>query len=295
MATASPPPTFCVSSSPLFASPSLPACVSSSSSCFLALADLLPFSGPGFPSPFPGSYSLPVVGSYSLPVGLAPPSSLWGWLLLPPCGVASSSLPVVWPPLPSCGVASSSLPSWLGQMWELMSQFLHGARFRWRPPSPQSFDDVFFGGVSHRFHVIDSQPVVPGFFDAPFTPSELRRALHRRTAVLCVQNEPPLVAIRSPPLLQSRPLREFSPLPRSAAPWFLSSCVGTRPCPPVAPCFKIFEHLVHARIGPTFLPNLTNVRGFRWACGLSGWVSCRPSSSHTFVAFVDTHKAFDTS
>ena len=43
--------------------------------------------------------------------------------------------------------------------------------------SSQSFDDEFFGEVSQRFHVIDSQKVVPGLFDAPFTPSELRRAL----------------------------------------------------------------------------------------------------------------------
>ena len=41
----------------------------------------------------------------------------------------------------------------------------------------QCFDDEFFEEVSQRFHVINSQPVVPGLFDGPFTPSELRRAL----------------------------------------------------------------------------------------------------------------------
>ena len=41
----------------------------------------------------------------------------------------------------------------------------------------QCFDDEFFEEVSQRFHVIDSQPVVPGLFHGPFTPSVLRRAL----------------------------------------------------------------------------------------------------------------------
>ena len=83
--------------------------------------------------------------------------------------------------------------------------------FRWRPLL-QCFDDEF-EEVSQRFHVIDSQPVVPGLFDAPFTPAELRRVLTLCLdsavgfdGVLCVQNESPLVAISSPPLLQSRPL-----------------------------------------------------------------------------------------
>ena len=65
-------------------------------------------------------------------------------------------------------------------------------------------------------------------------------------------------------------------------------------------CFKIFEHLVHARIGPHISPQFDECQGgFRWGAdyldgSLVDFLTSR-SSSHTFVAFVDIHKDFDTS
>ena len=143
--------------------------------------------------------------------------------------------------------------------------------------TPRCFDDEFFEEVSQRFHVIDSQPVVPGLFDVPLTPSELGRAL-----TLCfdsavgIDGLPYSVfktnlpwwqsAVLTSPILSC--LGEWSPLRGSAALWFLSSSVGTRPCPPTFAPFlspvvasKSSSTWSMRELAPTSPPNSTNVKG----------------------------------
>ena len=88
----------------------------------------------------------------------------------------------------------------------------------------------------------------------------------------------------------SSSLGEWSPLRGSAALWYLSSSVGTRPCPPTFAPFlspvvasKSSSTWSMRELAPTSLPNSTNVKGFSLGCGLSGWVSRRPS--HITVLF----------
>ena len=180
----------------------------------------------------------------------------------------------------------------------------------------QCFDDEFFEEVSQRFHVISSQPVVPGLFDGPFTPSELRRAL-----TLCfdsavgIDGLPYSVFKTNLPLWQSAVLHFFNlvlswgvvPTPQKRNIVVLvfkrgdpSLPTNFRPISLASCCFKIFEHLVHARIGLHISPQLDECQGgFRWGAdslvgSLVDLLTSR-SSSHTFVAFIDIHKAFDTS
>ena len=143
-----------------------------------------------------------------------------------------------------------------------------------------------------RFHVINSQPVVPGLFDGPFTPSELRRAL-----TLCfdsavgIDGLPYSVFKTNLPWWQSAVLHFFNlvlsipvfkrgdpSLPTNFRPISLASC-----------CFKIFEHLVHARIGPHISPQLDECQGgFRWGADslVGSLVDLLTSrSSHTFCGF----------
>ena len=78
-------------------------------------------------------------------------------------------------------------------------------------------------------------------------------------------------------------------LPNNYRPIFLASCF-----------FKVLEHLVHSRIASHITPQLdVSQGGFRWGAdvlvgSLVSILSAR-SSSHTFVAFIDNQKAFDTS
>ena len=112
-----------------------------------------------------------------------------------------------------------------------------------RPIRPQcnshSFDEEFFEEVSQRFRDINSHQVVPGLFDAPFSPSELRRALN-----LCFDSAvgadglPYSVFKTNYPWWQSAVLPSSSlgvwfPHRGSAALWFQSLKVGTRLWPPI--------------------------------------------------------------
>ena len=96
-------------------------------------------------------------------------------------------------------------------------------------------------------------------------------------------------------------------LPGSSATLSPSSSTGTQPEPDhyrpisLASCaFKIFERLVHGRIAPHISDRIDECQGgFRWradACvyGLLDTLRLR-EDMHTFCAFVDIHKAFDTS
>ena len=65
-------------------------------------------------------------------------------------------------------------------------------------------------------------------------------------------------------------------------------------------CFKVLEHLIHARIAPFINRQLSESQsGFRWgADALVGSLvnlQTMRASTHAFVAFVDIEKAFDTS
>ena len=154
------------------------------------------------------------------------------------------------------------------------------------------------------------------FFDAPFTPSELRRAL-----TLCfdsavgIDGLPYSVFKTNLPWWQSA-VHHFFNLVLSwgvvPTPWKRSIVVPVfqrgdpslptnfRPISLASCCFKIFEHLVHARIGPHISSQLDDCQGgFRWGAdslvgSLVDLLTSR-SSSHTFVAFIDIHNAFDTS
>ena len=65
-------------------------------------------------------------------------------------------------------------------------------------------------------------------------------------------------------------------------------------------CFKVLEHLTHTRIAPLINQQLhPSQGGFRWGAdalvdSLVNVLSMR-ASTHTFVAFVDIEKAFETS
>ena len=140
----------------------------------------------------------------------------------------------------------------------------------------------------------------PGLFDAPFTPSELRRWTPF-LILLWVSTDCRTLCSISSSLGQVVPTpwkrsivvpvfkRGAPSLPTSFRTISLANC-----------CFKIFEHLVHARIGPHISPQLDECqRVFRWGAdslvgSLVDLLTSR-SSSHTFVAFIDIHKAFDTS
>ena len=68
----------------------------------------------------------------------------------------------------------------------------------------------------------------------------------------------------------------------------------------LACCFKVLEHPIHTRVAPLVNRQLSESQGgFRWgADALEGSlvnVLTMRASTHTFVAFVDIEKAFDTS
>ena len=73
-----------------------------------------------------------------------------------------------------------------------------------------------------------------------------------------------------------------------------------RPISLASCCFKLFEHLILHRIGPHISSQLDQCQGgFRWGADVlvSSFVNVLSSrcSIHTFVAFFDIQKAFDTS
>ena len=79
-----------------------------------------------------------------------------------------------------------------------------------------------------------------------------------------------------------------------------SSPGNFRPVSLASCCFKVLEHLIHARIAPFINRQLSESQGgFRWGAdalvgSLVNLLTMR-ASTHAFVAFVDIEKAFDTS
>ena len=73
-----------------------------------------------------------------------------------------------------------------------------------------------------------------------------------------------------------------------------------RPVSLASCCFKVLEHLIHARIAPYINRQVSESQGgFRWGAdalvgSLVNLLTIRVST-HTFVAFVDIEMAFDTS
>ena len=72
-----------------------------------------------------------------------------------------------------------------------------------------------------------------------------------------------------------------------------------RPISLASCAFKVFEHLIHGRMAPLILPRLDEAQGgFRWGAdalvySLVDTLRLR-QETHTFCAFIDIRKAFDT-
>ena len=155
-----------------------------------------------------------------------------------------------------------------------------------------------------------------GLFDSPFTPSKLRNALR-----VCVDSAVSLDGIPyslfkvSFPWWQSALLDFFNRiLSWSAVPAMCRRSIvvpvlkrGDASVPTnyrlislASCCVKLFEHLILHRIGPHISSQLDQCQGgFRWGADVlvSSLVDVLSSrnSTHTFVAFVEIQKAFDTS
>ena len=78
-----------------------------------------------------------------------------------------------------------------------------------------------------------------------------------------------------------------------------TSLDSSRPISLASCAFKVFEHLIYARIAPHILPQLnSSQRNFRWcadamAFSLVDTLRLR-RHEHTFAAFIDIEKAFDS-
>ena len=159
---------------------------------------------------------------------------------------------------------------------------------------------------SHRFHDIDSHPVVPSLIDAPFTPRQLRRVLS-----LCFD---PVGIDGLLPWWQSAVLHFFN----LTLSWWSSTqraqhCGSCLQAWGPVPAHQVSLHVpgqwLLQNLGapgpcnnrpPHFLPTLRMSRRFPLRCRHSfvGSLVDLPSSrssSHTFVAFVNIHKPFDNS
>ena len=76
--------------------------------------------------------------------------------------------------------------------------------------------------------------------------------------------------------------------------------VNYRPISLASCCFKVLQHIVHSRIAPCISQQLHHCQGgFRWGADMMAGslidVLHMRSVTHTFDAFVDIFKAFDTS
>ena len=165
-----------------------------------------------------------------------------------------------------------------------------------------SFRD-FHDEVTRRFSALFTGPHdTGGQFDGPFSVAELVGALSRcaESAVggdglpllnlfnLCLHwNDVPTMWKHSVivPVFKTG---DHS-VPGNYRPISLASC-----------CFKVLEHMVHSRIAPHISPQLHRCQGgFRWGADMMAGslidVLHMRSATHTFVAFVDIFKAFDTS
>ena len=151
----------------------------------------------------------------------------------------------------------------------------------------QSFDEELLETICRRFHDIESHPVVPGLFDAVFSPSDFRRALTQcvdslwawmgcRTLLVKLANG-------SAEFIQHCPLLERGS--HAVEAWRCGSCLQTwRPtcrqlCLANFPrqlLLQMFEQLMHMRIGPHISPPTRRMpRWFSLERGRLGWVTCR--------------------
>ena len=157
---------------------------------------------------------------------------------------------------------------------------------------------------SRRFSALFAGPhETGGQFDGPFSVAELVGALSRcaesavggdglpyslfkvalpwwRSALLNLFN------LDVPTMWKHSVSGDFS-VPGNYRPISLASC-----------CFKVFEHMVHSSIAPCISPQLHHCQGgFRWGADMmaGSLILHMRSTTHTFVAFVDIFKAFDTS
>ena len=180
----------------------------------------------------------------------------------------------------------------------------------------RTFDDEFFQFVSSRFSAMAAAPAYPAPFDASFSPPELRHALAQcvdsavgldglpyslfktnfrwwQEAVLSFLNLSLFWGVVPSHWKHSIVVPVFKrgdpSVPHNYRPISLASCF-----------FKLLERLILSRISPHISPQLDEPQGgFRWGAdllvgSLVSLLSSRPSS-HTFVAFIDIRKAFDTS
>ena len=182
--------------------------------------------------------------------------------------------------------------------------------------SDASYDEDFFRFIGRRFAEISSSCRSTGIFDALFTHSALRRALsHCIDSAVGLDGLPYSLFKVNFPWWQDAILNfynlvfSWSAVPtlwkRSViVPVFKrgdpSQATNYRPISLASCCFKVLEHMVLSRIGPHICPQLDESQGgFRWGadCLVGSLVSVLSSrsSSHTFVAFIDIQKAFDTS
>ena len=184
--------------------------------------------------------------------------------------------------------------------------------------SSSVFDENFRNEVTRRFSALFVGPHdTGGQFDGPFSVAEIVGALSRcaKTAVggdglpyslnkvalpwwrsallnlfdLCFSwNDVPTMWKHSVivPVFKTG---DHS-VPGNYRPISLASC-----------CFNVLEHMVNSRIAPCISPHLHQCQGgFRWGAdvmvpGSLIDVLHMRSATHTFVAFVDIFKAFDTS
>ena len=173
----------------------------------------------------------------------------------------------------------------------------------------ENFSADFYLSITGRFYEFTADRS-PGDFDAPFSASELSGALN-----LCHDSTPgqdglPYRAFQSHLPWWRASLLFFNLVVPSS--WKLCHVVpvfkhGDAPDPDqyraisLASCaFEIFERLVHGRIAPRICSGLDECQGgFRWGAdaGIYGLVDTLRlrHDQHTFCAFVDILKAFDTS
>ena len=184
------------------------------------------------------------------------------------------------------------------------------------PSTHDDFSSEFQCSMTLRFFELTSDQHSSGVFDAPFSESGLSRVLSK-----CHDSAPGLDGLRYSTFQQHFPwwramLLDFFNLLLSwnvvPSVWKLSQVVPVfkdgdpadpdryRPISLASCAFKVFERLIHGRIAPHICNRLDDSQGgFRCcadACvyGLVDALRLR-QDTHTFCAFVDIRKAFDTS
>ena len=180
--------------------------------------------------------------------------------------------------------------------------------------SSSVFDEEFYDEVTRRFSALFAGPHdIGGQFDGPFSEAELVGALSRCAESAVGGDGLPYSLFKvALPWWRSALLNLFNlclswnDVPTMSkhsviVPVFKTgdqSVPGNyRPISLASRCLKVLEHMVHSRIAPYISPQLHRCQGgFRWGADVMvGSLIDMLSATHTFVAFVDIFKAFDTS